>query len=107
MLAGISRVLGPEIWHNVVLGFTRASPSAAPPGVPFADWVAQRAGQLRAAIGAAGGPPDAELPVALVENSSRCPTNEEGERVVPGEVPWVADLTEKVRGRVGGVRLVG
>lgn len=45
----------------------------------------------------AGGAADAELAVALIENSSRCPTNEEGEKVVPGEVPWIVDLVDKVR----------
>ena len=34
--------------------------------------------------------------MALIENSSRCPTNEEGEKVVPGEVPWIVDLVDKV-----------
>jgi hypothetical protein len=41
------------------------------------------------------------MAVALIENSSRCPTNTDGERVVPGEVPWVVDLVEKV-GALGG-----
>lgn len=35
--------------------------------------------------------------MTLVENSSRCPTNNEGEKVVPGELPWIVDLAEKVR----------
>ncbi len=34
--------------------------------------------------------------MALIENSSRCPTNEEGEKEVPGEVPWIVDLVDKV-----------
>jgi hypothetical protein len=53
----------------------------------------------------AGGAGD-ELAVALIENSSRCPTNEEGEKVVPGEVPWIVDLVEKVGGVVWGSSLV-
>lgn len=32
VVEGISRVLGPRIWDNVVLGFTRASESSAPAG---------------------------------------------------------------------------
>ena len=37
------------------------------------------------------------LAVALIENSSRCPTNEEGEKVVPpADTPWIVDVMEKV-----------
>lgn len=54
-----------------------------------------------AAAPQAGGAADAELAVALIENSSRCPTNEEGEKVVPGEVPWIVDLVDKVGCRAG------
>ena len=97
VLEGISRVLGPRVWDNCVLAFARASESSAPGGLDFHDHVAARADALRAAIRKAGGAPDAELPMALVENSSRCPTNADGEKVVPGEVPWVVDLVEKVR----------
>ena len=32
VIEGISRVLGPRVWDNVVLGFTRASESSAPAG---------------------------------------------------------------------------
>lgn len=32
VVEGVSRVLGPRIWDNVVLGFTRASESSAPAG---------------------------------------------------------------------------
>lgn len=101
VLEGVSRVLGPAVWDNAVLGFTRASEASAPAGVAFDDWVEQRAAALRAAIRRAGGAADAELAVALIENSSRCPTNEEGEKVVPGEVPWLVDLVEKVGGGWG------
>ncbi|KAI7842645.1 hypothetical protein COHA_003749 [Chlorella ohadii] len=96
VIEGISRVLGPRVWDNVVLGFTRASESSAPAGVSFQQHVEQRADAVRAAIRKAGGAADAELSVALIENSSRCPTNEEGEKVVPGEVPWIVDLVDKV-----------
>jgi hypothetical protein len=99
---GVTRVLGAAVWRNAVLGFTRASESSAPPGVDFQQHVQQRADALRSAIARAGGGGGSELAVALIENSSRCPTNDEGERVVPGEVPWVVDLVEKVGGRLLG-----
>ncbi|KAL4451916.1 hypothetical protein ABPG75_007578 [Micractinium tetrahymenae] len=97
VLEGVTRVLGPDIWANAVLGFTRASESSAPAGVDFAAHVQARAVALRSAIHKAGGPADAELAVALIENSSRCPTNEDGEKVVPpAGTPWIVDLVEKV-----------
>ena len=34
--------------------------------------------------------------MALIENSSRCPTNEDGEKVAGGGLPWVVDFVEKV-----------
>ena len=38
-----------------------------------------------------------DLEVALIQNSSRCPTNEEGEKVVPGsEGGWLVDLVDKL-----------
>lgn len=94
VVEGLTRVLGPRLWDNAILCFTRASEGAAPPGVEFEQHAGARAAQLRAAVAAAGGRA-ADLPVALLENSSRCPVNGDGEKVVPGEVPWVADLLEK------------
>lgn len=54
MFEGVSRVLGAGMWRNALLGFSRASESAAPPGQDFHDFVAQRAQQARG--GPLGGP---------------------------------------------------
>lgn len=56
---------------------------------------------MRRTLLQAGGSADAELAVALIENSSRCPTSEDGEKLVPGDVPWIVDLVEKVGWRAG------
>jgi hypothetical protein len=95
VIEGITRALGPSIWLNTVLCFTRASESSAPAGVDFEDHVATREAQLKAAVKDAAGTDAADLSVALVENSSRCPVNADGEKVVPGDVPWIADVLEK------------
>ncbi|KAH7622483.1 putative Translocase of chloroplast 34 [Nannochloris sp. 'desiccata'] len=95
VINGITRVLGPQVWNNAVVCFTRSSETSAPPGVDFEDHVAAREAQLKAAI-AASGASTSDVAVALIENSSRCPTNADGEKVVPGETPWIADLLEKV-----------
>ena len=95
VIEGITRVLGPQIWSNTVLCFTRGSEGSAPPGVDFEEHVAAREAQLRAAV-AAGGGGAADMAVALIENSSQCPLNADGEKVLPGETPWIVDLMEKV-----------
>ena len=95
VIDGITRVLGPQIWSNAVVCFTRSSETSAPPGIDFEDHVATREAQLKAAI-AASGAATTDVAVALIENSSRCPTNADGEKVVPGEAPWLAELLEKI-----------
>jgi len=95
VINGITRVLGPQVWNNAVVCFTRSSETSSPPGVDFEDHVAAREAQLKAAI-AASGAATTDVAVALIENSSRCPTNADGEKVVPGETPWIADLLEKI-----------
>ena len=95
IISSITRVLGPQVWNNTILCFTRASDSSVPLGVDFEEHVAVREAQVKAVI-AASGAATSDVAVALIENSSRCATNADGEKVVPGEVPWVADLLEKV-----------
>lgn len=82
VIKGISRVLGADIWDNTVIGFTRASSTSAPPGVTFEDHVKERTNQVRSAIKAGGKGISADLPVVLIENSSRCQMNAGGEKVV-------------------------
>lgn len=120
MLQGITRVLGADIWTNAVLGLTRASVNAPPPGIDFAEHVADRVEQLRSAIQQAGGNLPEDCPVALIENSSRCPTNDDGEKLVTNisyalnapedeednenddaesiapEIAWVVELMERM-----------
>ena len=95
LISGITRVLGPSIWNNTIICLTRAAESSAPPGIDFEEHVATRESQIKAAI-AASGASTIDVNVALVENSSRCPKNSDGEKVVNGEIPWVADLFEKI-----------
>ena len=94
LISGITRVLGADIWQCAVLGFTRASESATPPGLEFHAFAEQRGEQLKAAI-AKSGADASDLPVALIENSSQCERNADGEKIVPGDAPWIAELFEK------------
>ena len=54
---------------------------------------------LRDVIQKHGGNKDAELPVALIENSSRAPTNEAGEKLLGNKRAWLPDLMTKVTSR--------
>lgn len=56
----------------------------------------RRAGALRQAIRKHGGAKGAELPVALVENSSRAPTNDAGEKLLGNKRAWLPDLMTRV-----------
>lgn len=95
LIKGVTRFFGPSIWDTTVLCFSRGNESSAPPGVDFYEHVAQRENQLKKAIAAAGGK-SADMACALIENSSRCPTNVDGEKVVSGDTPWITDVFEKV-----------
>jgi len=95
LIEGVTRFFGPAIWTNTVLCFSRGDESSAPPGIDFYDHVAQRENQVKNAIASAGGV-SANMASALIENSSRCPTNADGEKIVAGDVPWIADVLEKV-----------
>nr|CAB3496530.1 unnamed protein product [Digitaria exilis] len=39
---------------------------------------------------------DFRLPIALVENSGRCKTNEHGEKILPDGTPWVPNLMKEI-----------
>ena len=58
--------------------------------------MAKRAKALRDAIRKHGANKDAELPMALIENSSRAPTNDAGEKLLGNKRAWLTDLMTKV-----------
>ena len=95
LIKAVTRFFGPSIWENTVLCFSRGAESSAPPGIDFYEHVAQRENQLKNAIAKAAGQ-SYDMASALVENSSRCPKNNDNEKVVSGDTPWVADVLEKV-----------
>ena len=64
---------------------------------PHADeYVERRAQALRSAIRKHSGAKLAELPVALIENSSRAPTNDSGEKLLGNKRAWLPDLMTEV-----------
>lgn len=63
---------------------------------PWAEtFLARRLDTLQRALqGAGAGRP---LPYALIENSSKCNTNDSGEKVLPNGSVWLPRLMQKVR----------
>ncbi len=64
--------------------------------MPADEYVDRRAGALRDAIRKHGGAKSAELPVVLIENSSRAATSPEGEKLLGNKRPWLPDLMRQV-----------
>ncbi len=65
--------------------------------MPAADeYVERRAGALREAIYKHSGAKAAELPVVLIENSSRAAVNSDGEKLLGNKRPWLPDLMRQV-----------
>lgn len=60
------------------------------------EYVERRAQALRSAIRKHSGAKLAELPVALIENSSRAPTNDSGEKLLGNKRAWLPDLMTEV-----------
>jgi GTPase Era involved in 16S rRNA processing len=95
LIKAVTRFFGPSIWDNTVLCFSRGAETSAPPGIDFYEHVSQREAQVKRAIAAAGGK-SSDMASALVENSSRCPRNNDDEKIVSGDTPWVTDVLEKI-----------
>jgi len=62
------------------------------------EYMENRVKTLRKAIRAAGAEKDASLPVAFIENSSHCATNDAGEKVigVNKDRRWLPELMSQV-----------
>lgn len=97
VIRAISRSFGPQIWKIGLLALTHAQLSP-PDGISYSDFVARRSAALQEAIHKEAGfkKTDTQVPVALVENSGRCSTNDGGEKILPGGLVWLPKLVEQV-----------
>jgi len=101
MVDAISDHFGPSVWDNTIIGLTHGDMRSPPAGTDFDSYVKARGDGIRKAIKAAGG--TAPLPVALIENSSRCRTDDDGQKVVgPSNTPWIVELMSQVCDMVTG-----
>ncbi|BBN14860.1 hypothetical protein MPTK1_6g15100 [Marchantia polymorpha subsp. ruderalis] len=97
VIRAIARSFGPEIWRLGLVVLTHAQLSP-PDGVEYSDFVARRSAALTAAIRQEAGFKKSEdpVPVVLVENSGRCNTNTDGEKILPDSTVWLPNLVEKI-----------
>ena len=93
LLRTITKIFGPSIWLNAIVGFTHAA--SAPPDGPngsassYDKLVSQRCRVVQQAIRqAAGGTMPLLNPVSLVENHYACRTNWAGQKVLPNGQVW-------------------
>ena len=93
----LTDTFGPGLWARATIALTHGQ-MLPPEGAPHAEFVAARHATLRRAILASlpKGAPQPALPLALVENSGRCATNEGGEKVLPDGTVWLTRLMERV-----------
>lgn len=101
-ISALTRYFGADIWRITLLALTHGQ-YIPPDGLQYDDFVNARVGRLHKALGAAAGGANSStgqvasnLPVQIVENSSRCRSNGDGEKVLPNDEAWQAALVEKL-----------
>lgn len=80
VIRAITQAFGKQIWSRAVVALTHAQMQPSD-GRSYVDYVAARSLHLTQLIRKEGAPVD--LPVALVENSGRCRTNEANQKILP------------------------
>eukprot|EP00246_Nothoceros_aenigmaticus_P000253 TRINITY_DN1037_c0_g1_i1.p1 TRINITY_DN1037_c0_g1~~TRINITY_DN1037_c0_g1_i1.p1 ORF type:complete len:366 (+),score=68.62 TRINITY_DN1037_c0_g1_i1:42-1100(+) len=103
VIRAISRSFGPHIWRLAIVVLTHAQ-LPAPDGLTYAEFVEKRSSSLEAAIRLEAGfkKYEPQLPVVLVENTGRCTTNADGEKLLPDGTVWLPRLVEKIVDVVSG-----
>ncbi|GAQ90308.1 chloroplast outer envelope translocon protein [Klebsormidium nitens] len=97
-MAGITKVFGARLWKDAVLVLTHGQCNP-PEGTTISEYVARRTANVVAAIKQAakkGGVTLNDVPVAIVENSSRCNTNSGGEKILYDNSVWLPALVGKI-----------
>lgn len=93
---------GPYLWNLTMIVLTHGN-VPTPAGMTYGPFVEERANQFRNAIKKmAPEAASAKLPVAVVENGSRCKTNGDGEKILTDGTVWLVQLMSKLAGLVTG-----
>jgi hypothetical protein len=101
-MEAVSRVLGPEVWRHTLLGLTRSQMASPPPGTTYESFLARRLDMLQRALQGAGA--SGPLPYVLIDNSSKCNTNDNSEKVLPNGTVWLPQLMRKIAEQATGPR---
>ncbi|XP_020272270.1 uncharacterized protein LOC109847452, partial [Asparagus officinalis] len=100
VVKAITDFLGRGIWERAVVVLTHAQLSP-PDGLNYDDFLAKRSEALLKYIRLGAKIKkkefqDKAIPVALVENSGRCKTNDEGEKILPNGTAWIPNLVQTI-----------
>eukprot|EP00245_Coleochaete_scutata_P016525 TRINITY_DN7745_c0_g1_i2.p1 TRINITY_DN7745_c0_g1~~TRINITY_DN7745_c0_g1_i2.p1 ORF type:complete len:262 (-),score=52.27 TRINITY_DN7745_c0_g1_i2:230-967(-) len=96
VIKAIAGAFGPQIWKIGLLVLTHAQFTSLPDNVSYSDFVVRRTAAFQEAIRQEAGLRKHDPPtgMALVENSFRCSTNAEGEKVLPNGTVWLPNLVQ-------------
>jgi hypothetical protein len=96
LMQAVTQAAGASIWDNAIICLTHAA-RRPPKDTSYEDYVQARGASIRSALRKAGADRDAELPVALVENSlQRCQKNDDNEPILTNGTRWLPSLMEQV-----------
>ncbi|WOK93169.1 hypothetical protein Cni_G01862 [Canna indica] len=100
VIKAITDIFGKRIWDRSLVVLTHAQLSP-PDGLSYDDFFARRSEALLkyVRLGARIKRQEFEesrVPVILVENSGRCKTNEDGEKILPDGTAWIPNLVEVI-----------
>lgn len=100
VIKAITDTFGKRIWRRALIVLTHAQLSP-PDGLNYDDFFAKRSEALLKYIRLGAHFKKQELqesvtPVVLVENSGRCKTNDNGEKVLPDGTAWIPNLVEVI-----------
>ncbi|ONL95825.1 translocon of outer membrane of chloroplast35 [Zea mays] len=100
VIRAITNSFGKDIWRRSLVVLTHAQLSP-PDGIDYNDFFTRRSEALLRYIHSGAGINKREygdfpLPIALVENSGRCKTNEHGEKILPDGTLWVPNLMKEI-----------
>ncbi|KAG1334853.1 translocase of chloroplast 34, chloroplastic [Cocos nucifera] len=100
VIKAITDTFGKRIWRRALIVLTHAQLSP-PDGLNYDDFFAKRSEALLKYIHLGAHFKKQELqesvtPVVLVENSGRCKTNDNGEKILPDGTAWIPNLVEVI-----------
>ncbi|KAF5177487.1 Translocase of chloroplast [Thalictrum thalictroides] len=98
VITAITDSFGKGIWRRGLVVLTHAQLSP-PDGLNYDEFLSKRSEALLKVVRLGAQIKkqelqDSSIPVILVENSGRCRTNDDGEKILPNGVAWIPNLVE-------------